>query len=140
MTLAEFLLARIAEDERASEGAGRIAWVTIRDKDGRMVYTTVAAQTIEDDPDYWVADGRGFGAPSDSAVTTDTWQVSVVYDERRARAECEAKRAIIQTYADAQPSEFPNFEGGYLSALENVLLLLTLPYATHPDYREEWKL
>lgn len=48
----------------------------------------------------------------------------------RVRAECEAKRRIVQmddtdTYSDA-----------YVTAIR----ALAIVYADHPDYREEWKL
>ncbi|SFO60056.1 hypothetical protein SAMN05421854_102478 [Amycolatopsis rubida] len=57
--------------------------------------------------------------------------------DRRRAAEIDAKRQIIELYSDG--AEFPDFDGGYQSAMEDVLELLALPYAEHPDYREEWR-
>lgn len=169
MTLTEFLLARIAEEERKAEGAGRIAWITISDHDGNLVYTTVAAQTIEDDPDMWFVDGRELGTPVTAAVTTDTMHVSVVYDERRVRAECEAKRRIVELHDNwpvlvESPPELEqgtDFESMTIRMTRQILWLtqqeyvkrfgtepptapmlcaLAAVYADHPDYQEEWKL
>lgn len=80
MTLTDFLLARIAEDEDAIDLA------------------------VEENR-YWP-----YRLPSS------------------ARAECEAKRRIVGSCVEESP-----MEGAH------ILRLLALPYADHPDYREEWK-
>ena len=46
-------------------------------------------------------------------------------DGARVIAECRAKRRIVEAY------------GG---AVWPVLILLALPFADHPDYRQEWRL
>lgn len=96
MTLTEFLLARIAEDEAyAHEPSG---W-------------------NEYDP----------GDPINPA---------------RILAECEAKRQIIARHIAAgrvfraAPGE-GNGAGMYV--MIKVCQMLTLPYADHPDFEEEWK-
>lgn len=93
MTLVEFLLARIAEDEARVEGMSSGA-----------------------DPDF-------FWGPD------------------RIRAECEAKRAIVQTainaYEAAEERGDP-FEGGFAAGYTDCLQALALPYADHPDYDREW--
>lgn len=153
MTLVEFLTARWIEIEAGSEGAGLVAWLTYRDPDGQMRYTTVAAATVEA-PDYWVVDGRD---------ARETAHVKVVYDEREVRADISAKRAILELHAlvhrnigwaeDADTeyeelpvcglcvpkhSHFPSRPavpiGGCLT-----LRLLALPFAAHPDYDESWR-
>lgn len=43
-------------------------------------------------------------------------------------AECEAKRRIIEEWGP-----FETYNG------EELLKVLALPYADHPDYRQEWK-
>lgn len=52
---------------------------------------------------------------------------------QRLRAECEAKRRIVALFPHAADGD------GWNNAGEEVLCLLALPYADHPDYREEWK-
>lgn len=98
--LTEFLLARIAADERA------------------------AAEAVP---------GAGSGDPA------------------RARAECAAKRRLVlvcresrpeRSFLGARPPGMPDFpltprDQHQLAAL--VLGLLALPYAGHPDYRDEWR-
>ena len=49
-------------------------------------------------------------------------------------AECEAKRRIVELAGDAAA------EGYAPSAyMRDALRAIALPYADHPDYREEWK-
>jgi hypothetical protein len=124
--LAEFLLARIAEDEDQaryldSEGAEYAAM---------------------------------YGMPGE-------WQSVGLYDAKRALAECEAKRRIAEEHeceatkvvlapfdpstGERRPVEWDltcrvcgwaddNPSGGCAT-----LKLLALPYADHPDYREDWR-
>ena len=55
-------------------------------------------------------------------------------------ADIEAKLRIVKEYEDADTvAQFPDFDGGLASGLEDALRLLALPYADHPDYREEWR-
>ena len=49
----------------------------------------------------------------------------------RVLAECEAKRRIVTTQLQPYPA-------GHAPATL-VLRLLALPYADHPDYRQEWR-
>ncbi len=89
MTLVEFLLARIAEDEKFAVmdwPAGR-AW-------------------------------SGSGLPPDPT---------------RIVTECEAKRRIVQRYSVPDPHDEPGCRDC------DMLRLLALPHADHPDYREEWR-
>lgn len=98
MTLTDFLLARIAEDEAAAEHVNRGRWnsrVALLDLD---LYGHVARQ-----------------------------------HPKRVLAECDAKRRIVKTCA-VYEYEVTNAYG-----YDDVLAALALPYADHPDYREEWK-
>lgn len=62
----------------------------------------------------------------------ETWQGSWSAAERlgflpdRVRAECDAKRRIVEEFDATE-------DHGYLCRL------LALPYAAHPDYRQEWR-
>jgi len=103
MTLAEFLLARIAEDEAVA---------------------------------------RELPPHSDGTVSVYTGSQYVrLPDPDRVLSECEAKRRIVEeiteTFEMNRPPSATNSEAVWLG--ESVLQLLALPYADHPDYREEWK-
>jgi hypothetical protein len=104
MTLAEFLLARIGDDE-----------ADLRDPSGA---------------DYC------------DALT------GAHYSNERIRAECDAKRRIVALHNNADeghdctdgwhaPHGFRDLD--YDDGPCETLRLLALPYADHPDYREEWK-
>jgi hypothetical protein len=102
LTLAEFLLARIAEDE---------AW---------------ASSTTP--PPTWFVRGDGLRSPNYPA---------------RVLVECEAKRRIvenvtrcIQDAEDGPGSECLRYTAQIVTP---TLYALALPYADHPDYREEWR-
>jgi hypothetical protein len=67
----------------------------------------------------------------------------------RVLAECKAKRLMVETYERLwnRAEEIRRAVGNEQSAsarllyagVEMVLPLLALPYADHPDYREEWR-
>ena len=64
----------------------------------------------------------------------------------RILAECEAKRRIVTSAANAvqDAAEEMDTEGGWVkdgiaAALGRTLQLLALPYADHPDYDEAWR-
>lgn len=103
--LAEFLLARIAEDQAlARESTG------VEDSSGGAV--------------AW-------------AKTDERWLLEI--DPARLLTECEAKRQIIErarmAWDNSDCTECN--EAGYLA--DDLLKLLALPYAGHPDYRDDWR-
>ena len=118
MTITEFLLARIAEDEDAARGSGILGWVTYRDRNGVIQYTTPASLAGDG---TWIVDGR--------EIRTERFTVQVVHDEARILAECQAKRRIASMAAE-QLDEPSGTE---------LLQLLALPYVDHDDYQEEWR-
>ena len=89
---AERLRAGLDEDERVVQHSGpaKVAWLTIRDGEGRMRYTTVAAGG-EGDWDVWVADGREIPEPG---------PVNVVYDPAAKRRDIAARRHILALYEE----------------------------------------
>lgn len=113
MTLTNFLLERIAEDE------------------------AVAREVIESDEhvqrltDYPLDADWSFWADTDGA------RPSVSVGSARVLAECEAKRRIVKAAAD--DSDPHDYWHGWNDAHGLALAALALPYADHPDYREEWK-
>ena len=99
MDLAEFLLARIAEDEFAAQ------------------------DSLE----------RGFGGwewLADLGVNFEARTHIVRWHPARVLAECDAKRRIVQCLAMYEPHIDTN--------QDEILQLLALPYADHPDYQQEW--
>ena len=94
MTLTEFLLARIAEDEAEVRSHA-------------LVFLTKVSS----------------GQPI----------VGVEWSEERLLAECDAKRRIVER---ADLWKFDSSPYGRESGL--MLRYLALPYADHPDYRQEW--
>jgi hypothetical protein len=51
----------------------------------------------------------------------------------RLLAECEAKRRIVE---EIEGTRAP---ATYTTRLLTILMHLALPYADHPDYRDEWR-
>jgi hypothetical protein len=97
-TLTDFLLARIAEDEKEAS-----SYLADLDENPPSVHDMVQVGWIE------------AGSPE------------------RVLAECEAKRRIVATCTGYE------WESTNARGYDEVLELLALPYADHPDYREEWK-
>lgn len=97
LTLTDFLLARIAEDERA---------FVDQDENLGMHMITVAAH------DRWLR-------------------------------ECKAKRRIVGMHENDGGSCGTCTDSDYLGLVDDwpcdTLKALALPYADHPDYREEWR-
>jgi hypothetical protein len=122
MTLTEFLLSRIAEDEAVAR-LPDLMW-----------------------PSSWTAKFRDYEAlretkPRDYAMGRYCTQ----FDPARVLAECEAKRRIVEDMVSsiewAGSADCPD-PAPYLrrvGTLQEVIRLLAIPYADHPDYDETWK-
>ena len=116
MTLTEFLLARIAEDEAAVTGHR-----------GYLVLDDV--RRIEADMDGYIA-GDGSTA---------------IVGVGRVLAECEAKRRIVTEHPHLMYMTLPpRVTGCDRCRVEKdqwclTLRLLALPYVDHPEFREEWR-
>lgn len=115
-TLTDFLLARIAEDEE------------------------VARVACEHDPSsrapIWTSLRSGKPGVCDHGP-----RGSVEMQPTRVLAECDAKRRIVRRcILSEQRSRDGNMvlAADYLASFEDCRDL-ALPYADHPDYREEWK-
>jgi len=107
VTLAEFLLARIAEDEALAQVATPGQW----ERDSGWSITAPP-------PEGW----------SGPYVVVETKQRNdaefiASHNPARVLAECEAKRRIVGLISSPGPQ---------------ALRLFALPYAAHPDYRQEW--
>jgi hypothetical protein len=121
VTLVEFLLARLAEDEAAAQRAVPGPW----ELQGEPRETLV------------------FSAPTGVSVAVG-WLRDLDHvarhDPARVLAEVAAKRLILEY---APPKAHGTFDDGWrrgqMAFHAHTLRLLALPYAGHPDYREEWK-
>jgi hypothetical protein len=124
MTLTDFLLARIAEDEEVARRVGE-SWFRYFGQ-------------------VYVIEGAGEGHPAWQAHRgDDRCQVRTEadgdhiarHDPARVLAECEAKRRIVE---ELRSITMGKWKAGEPWA-DRMLGILALPYADHPDYREEWK-
>jgi hypothetical protein len=162
LTLAEFLLARIAEDEAAARAAidpdrPGTHWRWVMDAtdtpvaDGHLQGAqddgeSVSLRTVEEYPTrngwslphFVVQSGEVHGAGGEHIAR---------WDPARVLAECEAKRRIIAEVAAAIDSldsqiadllDAPPFTTDFETS-DLLLRLLALPYAGHEDYRAEWR-
>jgi len=155
-TLADFLLARIAEDEAAARAADPSPWQygDVESVAGGSLYDrdVMIASMLYD------AEGEAAGVRR----TRPTWQADANgahiarHDPARVLAECEAKRRIVEAHTPVDYSplgmESPNAchicgidagMGDWEYAKDSypclTLRALALPYAGHPDYREGWR-
>lgn len=113
MTLTEFLLARIAEDEVVARSATRPPWIDDANTPAPAVYSPTDDSYVTD-PHNW------------DAVGSDTAHIAR-HDPARVIAECEAKRQVIALE-----------DRGY--DMEQALRSLAAIYSDHEDYQEEeWK-
>lgn len=119
-SLTDFLLARIAEDAAVAAGAYRDSV----DDEGVCHESWTDATTAV----MWGDTAAISGLEADYLSNH-----IARHDPARVLAECEAKRRIVERCSAvdyAMPST-------YLA--HGILGLLALPYADHPDYREEWR-
>jgi hypothetical protein len=151
VTLTEFLLARIAEDERvARDASGATVIGEIGNWHPAPGGDEWAAEITEEWDEWLVALRPGLPVPPD--VMSGKWGAvmrrdafnpeepradraskpllhAVRHDPRRVLADCAAKRRLIHWYGDGEDIG----DGG------EFLRLLATVYADHPDYRPEWR-
>lgn len=135
ITLAAFLLARIAEDEVNAHAATAAAWTHER------VYD-----------DVWSVDlhiaREAFGVGEDCRMPAYVATHIIRQSPQKTLAECEAKRRIVELADDATGLDI-QVDGEFRVGTRDttvepycgdlILLALALPYADHPDWREEWR-
>jgi hypothetical protein len=114
MTLTEFLLARIAEDEATAQ-------MVSRDSIGYTIDTDGPIET------WWLSATRR-GVPI------------MQMDVTRALAECEAKRRIVASCEEGCECHASGTTMGQTDWDVTILRALALPYAGHPGYLQEWRL
>ena len=122
--LTDFLLARIAEDEKVARAATQGKWKL-------WGMTVMADQDGTGNVDTAVGVANTYG--HDERGAPRTWNATHIarHDPARVLAECEAKRLLVARVTDVSWA-------GY-AVRDFVLESLALPYADHPDFREEWR-
>lgn len=125
MTIVEFLLARIAEDEAAARASGGISWTVNGDEWSR---TVTDASVVYD---------KGLPASAQAEHIAR-------HDPPRVLTECDAKRLIVQEYLNEEwvmsQGHRTDWTAGGQAAREMVIQCLASVYADHPDYDQTWKL
>jgi hypothetical protein len=129
--LVQFLRARLDEEEAATRAAARAeradTWTTVPDSHGGVLDGTGTRSLIV-----------GYG----DVMAPETATHIARHDPARVLAEVDAKRQIVDRMAGmlaaAEGDSEVDHYGG-LDAAEGTLELLALPYADHPDYRDEWR-
>jgi len=127
MTLSDFLLARINEDETVARVAIRTTAAEWVDCGSRLLGKSGEPNVFE----------VGF-----AEVTSGRYEAALAHiarhDPAHVLAECEAKRRIVEFHG-------PTAEPDPLCSACNVAypcetpVLLALPYASHRHYREGWR-
>lgn len=129
--LAEFLLARITEDENTARGSTAGPWRWFPGRAGLPAFLESTGAKAK----HWV-EGQSFEAPTVVLGSNQNSMLRVrgrdaehiaAWHPTRVLAECRAKRQVLDAVAADGATR------------ELVLRSLALPYADHPDYREEWR-
>ena len=129
--LADFLLARITDDENTARGSTAGPWRWFPGRAGLPAFLESTGATAT----HW-GEGQSFEAPTVVLGSNQNSMLRVrgrdaehiaAWHPTRVIAECGAKRQVVEALADA----------GDLRDV--VLRTLAAVYADHPDYREEWR-
>jgi hypothetical protein len=124
--LITWLRAQLDDDERVARRAG---WNHPEWTYDREMFTVAS--------DAWVIAARK--DRSGSPINDVDGEHIARWDPARVLAEVDAKRRILDMWADAQSAEFPDYWGGYATALDDVVRQLALPCADRPGFRAEWR-
>ena len=137
MTLTDFLLARIAEDEAAAQTVPPLDYnidMGGNRQDERWMFDRALPSS---------ADGMGNWSKNRGRADADHFSR---WDPARVLAECEAKRRIVEIHREVPASDIDWSDCALCpTGLTRTrwpcptLRALALPYAAHPDYREEWR-
>ena len=160
MTLTEFLLARIDEDEAVARAAGDVPLASFRESiewaNAHRRYGE-PPRDVEDDAALHWSVGKpggydecridlGLGTIYDEGGHWHEQAAHIVrHDPARVLAECEAKRNLLMSYDDlaATCDHLPwVMTGGccQCGVIGHALLAFAAIYADHPDYQQEWAL
>lgn len=145
MTLTEFLLARIAEDEDCARESAFSATRegVMSDADGRSWRLELSDVVLVEDIDMGVV----FAHNSDDLDPPIAVLAHIArHDPARVLRDCEAKRRIVDAHSferlptdDDEPEAFSDCADCWQTVPCLTLRHLATVYADHPDYRDEWK-
>lgn len=124
LTLADFIRARLDEDEAAARGAHRDSL----DDDGQAHATWTEASTAVMWGDVTGVDG----------LEPDYLAAHIArHDPARVLAEVAAKRELVEALVDIETVEAERPD--QVASLRWAVRLLALPFVDHPDYDERWR-
>ncbi len=130
MTITEFILARITEDEQAAWAASNSPWVAV------TVYPDRSHVVNGSDID----DGVIVGTPRKDDADVEH---IARHDPRRVRAECEAIRRIVELHPNNGGSCDTCTDRDYVGLVDDwpceTIAALASVYADHPDFDPEWR-
>lgn len=116
LTLTDFVLARVVDDEAAASAFGPSVRQWDHETDEGEYVATIGATVAK--------------------VNLIGWGAHIArHDPARVLAECEAKRQRVAILAEMEVSE----ENVVSSYAHSLLCREALPYADHPEWREEWR-
>lgn len=152
MSLSDFLMARISEDETAARaaleaGSGGDKW-DVDGTDDLEVWANAEWEVDASGEDGYGTNAGVFIAGGD-VVAAGVEGTAVVehiarWDPARVLAEAQGKRQILAMHhmatqtAAQSPSKTAHFSA-VASALESAMLFLAMAYADHPHHQPEWK-
>ncbi|MGD9989065.1 DUF6221 family protein [Pseudonocardia sp.] len=134
--LIEWLSACLDDDERAAKLMAEFYPGTWEIADRGWM-----ARVVADGPSFWEVTRLEQWPTMPTGADAATLGQIIDHVERwqpdRVLAEVAAKRRILALYTG--PADFPDWDGGYTSAMGDVLRALALPYAARDGYRDEWR-
>lgn len=140
MTLTEFLLARIAEDERvareAEESGGGEWWSPIeiwshfRGEGNRDLLEAISGANV--------ATARDVPVHTPSVDDLPDAEHIARFSPLRILAECEAKRAIVARVQSYEWDDDQRLQGA-IDEAEYACRILAAVYADHSDYDQSWR-
>ena len=143
-TLTEFLLARIAEDEKGARAATTIGLHQVEHlgdgKWGREYVKPLAVELVRREVAWWIPAGPS--SPGNQGSDAAGTALFERFAPARVLAECEAKRRLVALHGPDQPycsDNFSNADHAYFEGPCENLRILALPYADHPEFRSEWR-
>ncbi|RRQ81583.1 DUF6221 family protein [Streptomyces griseofuscus] len=133
MDLVEFLRARLDEDERIARAT------QINNLKAEVSFHGTKSLSWDGDHDTYSTEGMPAPLAEHIAAHDPVRVLAEVEAKRRAVDECAYWNEKLAQEA-ANPSAHPQPGLGLiLDAVNPILPALALPYADHPDYREEWR-
>lgn len=124
MTITEFLLDRIEEDEERARSADSGRWLP---EDKGVTFEFYGDEFPDGEAQVrLVADTRA----NQNHIAR--------WGPARVLAECAAKRAILTLFKSEDVKEDWSIEAAYAAGVDDCIRALAAVYADHPDYENEW--